>query len=235
MDNPDLGMIAIIAVVVVVAVVIIYNSTRKRGAGQGAANGPTPAAPSQPGLDVAGMQTVMSRIATQAHSQPAFDQYLADHTPEQLDDVPVYAVAHIITASIPSKSRSKWLERVAAAVVPRGADPELVNTADYFWEVNEKWLFSDTSFADFCNQPLIANKDAWSPAIHERIVLAGLTALASRDPGDAASPADITRVATDFLDGLTMVSDAYFGADSEQVRGRLTGEADRLALGMKAG
>ena len=224
MDNPDFGMIAIIAVVALVAGVIIYNSVRKRGAGQGAAKGPMP---SQPAADAAAMQTVMSRIVTQAHSQPAFDQYLADHTPEQLDDVPVYAVAHIITASIPSKSRSKWLELVAATVVPRGADPELVHTADYFWEVHEKWLFSETSFADFCNQYLIANKDAWSPA--------GLTALASRDPGDAASPADITRVATDFLDGLTMVSDAYFGADSEHVRGRLTGEADRLALGMKAG
>ena len=220
MDNPDFGMIAIIAVVALVAGVIIYNSVRKRGAGQGAAKGPMP---SQPAADAAAMQTVMSRIVTQAH------------TPEQLDDVPVYAVAHIITASIPSKSRSKWLELVAATVVPRGADPELVHTADYFWEVHEKWLFSETSFADFCNQYLIANKDAWSPAIHERIVLAGLTALASRDPGDAASPADITRVATDFLDGLTMVSDAYFGADSEHVRGRLTGEADRLALGMKAG
>jgi hypothetical protein len=232
MANPGFGVVAAIAAAVLVAVVIIFNSVRKRGSGQGAANAPAPASTSQPGPDTAGMQTVMSQMVTKAHSQPAFDQYLADHTPEQLDDVPVYAVAHIITASFPSTSRAKWLERVAAAVVPRGADPELVHTADHFWEVNEKWLFSQTAFADFCNQYLIANKDAWPPAVHERIVLAGLTALASRAPGDTASPADMTRVATDFLNGLNMVSDAYFGAESEQVRARLMGEADRLALGI---
>ncbi|MEH6807296.1 MAG: hypothetical protein V7651_00465 [Hyphomonas oceanitis] len=234
MEDMSWGVIAAIAVVAIVVLSIIYNFAKGRIHASG--NAPITASPpdSQTAPDPVTAAMLMSKIVTAANTQNAFDDYIKDHTRDQLDDVPVYTVAHIITASIPSRSRKKWLSAVAAATVPRGADPELVNTADYFWDVNEKWLFSETAFADFCNQYLIAYANEWPSAVHERILLAGYTALASRDLAEAPDSPDMTRVVSDFMAGLDSVAEVYFGAEAEPTRARFQAEAERLAPAVRA-
>ena len=229
MENMSWGAIAAIALVAVIALSIIYNFAKGRSKSGANTSVPAPSPDSQTAPDPVTAAMLMSKIVTAANTQTAFDDYIKDHTRDQLDDVPVYAVAHIITASIPSRSRKKWLSAVAAATVPRGADPELVNTADYFWDVNEKWLFSETAFADFCNQYLIAYANEWPSAVHKRILLAGYTALASRDLAEAPDSPDMMRVVSEFMVGLDRVVEVYFGAEAGQVRSRLQAEAEGLA------
>lgn len=234
MEDMSWGAIASMGLVAIVALTVIYNIIKGRSRPGGNASGSAPSADPHPVPDPTTAATLMSKIVAGARSQTAFDEYVRDHTRDQLDDVPVYAVAHIITASIPSRSRSKWLSAVAGGVVPRGADPELVSTADYFWDVNEKWLFSETAFDDFCNAYLIAYKSEWPSEVHERIVLAGLTALASRDPAEAPDSPDMLRVVSEFMAGLEMVTVAYFGAEAASVNARLLAEAERLAPVVRA-
>lgn len=229
MENMSWGAIASMALVAIVALTVVYNIIKGRSRPGGKASVPAPSVDPQPVPDPTTAAALMSKIVAGGRSQTAFDEYVSDHSREQLDDVPVYAVAHIITASIRSRSRKTWLSAVAAATVPRGADPELVNTADYFWDVNEKWLFSETAFDDFCNAYLIANKSEWPSDVHERIVLAGYTALSSRDPAEAPDSPDMLRVVSEFMAGLDRVAEAYFEAEAAAVRARLLAEAEQLA------
>ncbi|KCZ89433.1 hypothetical protein [Hyphomonas johnsonii] len=226
MENMSIGVVVAIALVVAVALLFIVNVIRTRAA----ANELEPAR----GHGAGAPPVQASAVTPQAHSQSAFDAYIADHTPDQLDDIPVYALAHMVTASFSSPSRVKWLEAVVAAAVPRGADPELLHTADYFWDKHEKWLFSDAPIADFCTEYLIAKKDEWSSSVHERIVLTGFAALASRDRSGTADKASRAHTVFTFTNGLTSVCDAYFGADAQTVCARIMAEAETLAARIRA-
>lgn len=236
MENMSWGAIASIALVAIIALSVIYNFVKERGSSGNGAGTPAPSPAADVPLSQASLDAmVMSRAAAHAYSQAGFQEYIADHTRDQLDEIPVYAVIQVITASMPSDTtRWKWMEHVAGAVIARGADKQMLDTADLFWDVNEKWLFSETAFADFCNDYLIANRNEWPAAVHEQIVLAGYTALASRDKGDGPESPDILRVVSDFMAGLDMVAEAYFGAEAGQVRARLQAEAERLAPGVRA-
>ena len=225
MEGMSFGAIASIGLVAIIALSILVKTVKQRGTDAKAP--PRPDMASDRNVDAAAK--VLSAISAHTQSDARFQQYLADHSQEQLEDVPVYALAHFITASFSSPSRSKWLESVVEAVVPRGQDPELVNTAEYFWDVNEKWLFSKTAFADFCTQYLAENKDDWSPVVQERVILAGLAALASRPPGQTANPEDEMRVANEMDTGLRTLSATFFGAAADQKYAELSSRAEALA------
>ena len=236
MEDMSWGAIASIGLVAVIALSVIYNFVKERGSSGNGASTPAPSPATAPPQSQASLDAMlMSKIATHAYSQAGFQEHIADHTRDQLDEIPIYAVTQIITASMRSETtRWKWMELVAGAVIPRGADAQMLDTADLFWDVNEKWLFSQTAFADFCNEYLIANKSEWPSAVQEQIVLAGYTALASRDRGEAPESPDMMRVVSDFMAGLDMVAEDYFGAEAGSVRARLQAEAERLAQVVRA-
>ncbi len=231
MDGLSFGVIVLVAIVALIALSILVKTGKKRGTGAEAP--PRPQMASDQNVDAAAK--VLSAISTYTQSEARFQEYLEDHSQEQLEDVPVYALAHFITASFSSPSRSKWLESVVEAVVPRGKDPELVNTAEYFWDVNEKWLFSETAFADFCAQYLAEKKDDWPPAVQERIILVGLAALASRDTGQTTNPEDQLRVANVIGAELLNLSAGFFGAGADQKYAELSAHAESLAPEVKKG
>lgn len=231
MEGMSLGVIASIGLVAIIALSVLFKAVGQRGTGAKAS--PRPEAASGQNIDAAAK--VRSAISAHTQSQAGIEEYLLNHSQEQMEDVPVYALAHFITASFSAPSRSKWLESVADAVVPRGKDPELIHTAEYFWNVNEKWLFSKTAFADFCTQYLAENKDDWSPVVQERIILAGLAALASRAPGQTTNPDDQLRVANEIDAGLRTLSAAFFGAGADQKYAELSSRADALAPDVRKG
>lgn len=231
MEGISFGAIASIGLVAIIALSILVKTVKQRGTG--AKVPPRPDTASDQNIDAAAK--VLSAISTHTQSESGFQKYLENHSQDQLEDVPVYALAHFITASFSSPSRSKWLESVVEAVVPRGKDPELVNTAEYFWDVNEKWLFSETAFADFCAQYLAEEKDDWSPAVHERIILVGLAALASRDSGQTTNPEDQLRVANAISAELRNLSADFFGAGADQKYAELSARAESLAPEVKKG
>jgi hypothetical protein len=210
MEDLSLGAVTAIAILAIIVLSTIYNMSRRRsrldtGAGS---SGQTDTVS---GGSVDGAGAVMSANGSHSRSDAAFQEHPADHTTEQIGDVPVYALVHLITASLNSPSRVKWLESVVATVLPRGADPELIDSAEHFWDLNERWTFKATCVDDFCAQYLIACKDNWSAEVRERIVLAGLAALASSDFNGTYSGVDYDRVVGEFRTALEKVSADYFG------------------------
>ena len=222
MESINPGTVATIAIVVFVVVSIIYFMSKGRSQ-------PDAGARSASEAKVDSAAAVMSAVTPRSNSETAFRDHLKDHTPEQIADVPVYALAHLITASLSSPSRVRWLESVVATIVPRGVDPELVHTAEFFWDLNERWLFGTTCADDFCGEYLIAGKDEWSAEVRERIVLAGLAALASSDFNGTYSGADHDRVVADLRTALERVSVAYFGEAARESVAALDRQARELA------
>tara|TARA_R110000803_G_scaffold38486_4_gene83285 strand:- start:3022 stop:3738 length:717 start_codon:yes stop_codon:yes gene_type:complete len=230
MEALGLNTATSIAIAAVVVLLIVYNAVRERNdLSDAAADSP----PNQPATGVGfirdGTAALMSENTKQSDSYGAFRDYLSDHSPEQLDDVPVYALVHLITASLKSPSRSKWLHSVVSTIVPRGADPELFYTAEHFWDLNARWTFRETCVDDFCVEYLIARKNEWSAEVRERIVLAGLAALASSGFEGTNTGAEHERFVGKFRAALDRVSGDYFGTLAGEAVAALDGRARELA------
>jgi len=176
----------------------------------------------------------MSVNTVRSESDDALGELLSDHSPEQLEDVPVYALVHLITASLKSPSRARWLHSVVSTIMPRGADPELLHTVERFWDLNERWTFRESCVDDFCTEYLIARKNEWPAEARERIVLAGLAALASSDFDAANSGAEYERAVGRFRAALDRVSGDYFDTLAGEAVAALDGRARELAPDIRA-
>ena len=233
MEALGLNTATSVAIAAIIGLLIVYNAVRERNDFSDAA---TDNPLSQPAAGVArdGTAASMADHAIQSYSADAFREYLSDHSPEQLDDVPVYALVHLITASLKSPSRSKWLHSIVSTIVPRGADPKLFHTAEYFWDVNARWTFRESCVDDFCTEYLIACRNEWSAEVRERIVLAGLAALASSGFDAADADAEHVRVAGTFRAALDRVSGDYFETLAGEAVAALDGRARELAPKIRA-
>tara|TARA_R110002072_G_scaffold282783_1_gene446025 strand:- start:521 stop:1234 length:714 start_codon:yes stop_codon:yes gene_type:complete len=234
MEALGLNTATLVAIAAVIVLLIVYNALRERNDLPDATDSPLSQPATGVGLSREGAAAPMSANSAQTNSDDAFRDHVSDHSPEQLDDVPVYALVHLITASLKSPSRARWLHSVVSTIMPRGADPELLHTAEYFWDLNERWTFRESCIDDFCTEYLIARRNEWSGEVRERIVLAGLAALASSDFNGAYTGAEYEQAVGRFRAALDRVSGDYFGTLAGEAVAALDGRARELAPEIRA-